>query len=168
MHFIDSNLDKRTPHAVLVALIDFSKAFNQVDHSLVVEDLYDMHTPPWLLRIIVSYLSNRQMQLSYAGAQSSMKWLPAGGPQGSLLGGIIFIIKFKGALLHPPVPRPLTTALSKSESVSVKFIDDGSVGVSIDLTPLSYLLISHALIHETSENAQDIPYLIQIICCSTI
>ena len=44
LHFIHSTLDIRKPHAVLLACVDLSKAFNRVDHSLVVEDLYDMHT----------------------------------------------------------------------------------------------------------------------------
>ena len=65
LHFVHTTLDLRQPHAVLAACIDLSKAFNRVDHLLVVEDLYDMHTPPWLLRIVISYLSGRSMILTY-------------------------------------------------------------------------------------------------------
>ena len=67
LHFVHSAWDKRQPHAVLAACVDLSKAFNRIDHSLVIQDLYDMHTPPWLLNIIISYLSNRSMILSYNG-----------------------------------------------------------------------------------------------------
>ena len=96
LHFIHSTLDMKTPHAVLTACVDLSKAFNRVDHTLLIQDLYDMHTPSWLLRIIVSYLSSRTMVLTFNGAQSSTKELPAGSPQGALFGGLIFMIQFNG------------------------------------------------------------------------
>ena len=124
----------RKPQAVLAACIDLSKAFNRCDHSLVINDLYDMHTPPWLLKIFLSYLSGRSMYLTFNGAKSSRRMLPGGGPQGAYLGGIIFIIKYNGALLRPPIPKYLSLGpVSKSGSKSVKFVDDGTVAVSIDL-----------------------------------
>ena len=51
----------------------------------------------------------------------------------SFFGRTNLYIKFRGALLRPPIPRPMTEALSKSKSVTVKFVDDGSVATSIDL-----------------------------------
>ena len=76
--FIHSTPDMKSPLAILSAYIDLSKAFNRVDHSLVIQDLYDMHTPSWLLKIIVSYLSGRTMVLKCNGSQSSVNELPAG------------------------------------------------------------------------------------------
>ena len=133
LDFVHSAWDKRQPNAVLAACVDLSKAFNRIDHSLVIGDLYDMHTPPWLLNILVSYLSNRSMILEYDGHQSRRKILPGGGPQGAYLGGLIFIVKFNGAFLRPPVPRNLATTVPKANSKSVKFIDDGTVAVSINM-----------------------------------
>ena len=133
LHFVHSTLDLRQPHAVLAACVDISKAFNRLDHSLVIQDLYDMHTPGWLLKIVMSYLSNRAMHLTYNDSTSDLKMLPGGGPQGAYLGGLIFIIKYNGAFLRPPVPRHLSEPVTKSKSVKVKFIDDGTVAVSVDL-----------------------------------
>ena len=133
LNFIHTVWDKRQPHAVLAACIDLSKAFNRIDHSLVVQDLYDMHTPSWLLKIIASYLSERSMILEYRGRYSSRKLLPGGGPQGAYLGGVIFIVKYNGALLRPPVPRNIFGIITQSKSEKVKFIDDGSVAVSVNL-----------------------------------
>ena len=135
LHFVHSTLDLRQPHAVLAACIDISKTFNRLDHSLVIQDQYDMHTPGWLLKILMSYLSNRAMYLTYNGSRSDLKMLPGGGPQGAYLGGIIFIVKYNGAFLRPPVPRQITGPVSKSKSVKVKFVDDGSVAVSVNLNP---------------------------------
>ena len=120
LHFTQSTLDKRQPHAVLAACIDLSKAFNRVDHCLVIQDLYDMHTPSWLLKIVASYLSDRSMFLTYQGHQSSRKLLPGGGPQGAFLGGLIFIIKYNGAFLRPVIPRDSLGPILKSRFEKVK------------------------------------------------
>ena len=133
LHFTHSVLDLKQPHAVLAACVDFSKAFNRVSHNLLIQDLYDMHTPPWLLNILVSYLSDRSMVMSHMGQTSISRALPGGGPQGALLGGIIFIVKFNGAFLRPPIPSHIKGPISKSRSEKVKFVDDGTVAVSINL-----------------------------------
>ena len=133
LQFVHSNLDLKKPHAVLAAFVDISKAFNRIDHTLVIQDLYDMQTPAWLLNIVISYLSDRSMHLTYNGVQSTSKKLPGGGPQGAYLGGLIFIIKYNGAFFRPPVPRPIIGPLNGSKSEKVKFVDDGSVAVSVDL-----------------------------------
>ena len=133
LDFVHSSWDKRQPHAVLAACVDLSKAFNRVDHCLVIQDLYDMHTPSWLLKIIASYLSNRSMIMKFKGEYSSRKMLPGGGPQGAYMGGLIFIIKYNGAFLRPPIPRNLPGLASKSKAEKVKFVDDGTVAVSINL-----------------------------------
>ena len=59
--------------------------------------------------------------------------MPGGGPQGAYLGGLIFIIKYNGAFLRPPIPRHIQVPVLKSKSEKVKFVDDGTVAVSIDL-----------------------------------
>ena len=133
LHFVHSTLDLRQPHAFLAAFIDMSKAFNRVDHALLIGDLFDMHTPAWLLRILISYLSNRSMYLTYDSAQSSQKLLHGGGPQGAYLGGILFMLKYNGAFLRPPIPRNIGGPISKSVAEKVKFVDDGSIAVSINL-----------------------------------
>ena len=59
--------------------------------------------------------------------------LPGGGPQGAYLGGLIFILKYNGAFLRPPVPRPIRGPVLKAKSEKVKYVDDGTVAVSVDL-----------------------------------
>ena len=132
LHFIQSSLDKSKPTAVAAAFIDMSKAFNRVDHNIFVQDLFDMHCPPWLLRILMSFLKNRSLILHYKGSKSQKKDLLGGSPQGTLLGVFVFIIKFNGALMRPPVQRPLSL---KSEACKAKYMDDSSLAVSIPLDP---------------------------------
>ena len=110
---------------------DLSKAFNRVDHSLIIQDLFDMHTPSWLLKIIASYLSGRTMIVHFNGAESSTKELPGGSPQGAFLGGLIFMIKGNGAFLRPTIPR--LHPLRSTKSLNVEYVDDGAVAAEVDL-----------------------------------
>ena len=96
----------------------------------VIQDLYDLHAPGWILAILFSYLSGQSMTMSYGKAISSSRLLPGSTPQGALLGGLIFIVKYNGACLRPSVPRPI---LSPSQPLSVKFVDDHSCAVGLDL-----------------------------------
>ena len=59
--------------------------------------------------------------------------LQGGGPQGAYLGGLIFMIKYNGALLRPKIPRHIEGPISKSKSVKVKFVDDGTIAVNVKL-----------------------------------
>ena len=86
-----------------------------------------------LLKVIISFLSNRSMILTYYGELSKRKSLPGGGPQGAHLGGLIFIVKYNGAFLRPPIPRNVFGPIQTSRAKAVKFVDDGSVTVSINL-----------------------------------
>ena len=137
LHFIHAAVDKPVPHAVVLGLIDLSKAFNRVDHTLVIEDLHNMHVPGWLLRILISYLSGRSMVLRFRGAVSSPRSLPGSAPQGVFLGCFFFMVKFNGALLRPEIPRPFPKPqpimYSTVTSCTVKYIDDASQARSIDL-----------------------------------
>ena len=49
------------------------------------------------------------------------------------MGGLIFIIKFNGAFMRPPIPRDISGPISKSKSEKVKYVDDGTIAVSINL-----------------------------------
>ena len=65
LHFLHSHLDNPIPHAVLLAQADLKGAFNRVSHQHVILNLFDMHIPGWLLRIVASYLSGRNMTLKF-------------------------------------------------------------------------------------------------------
>ena len=73
------------------------------------------------------------MVMSHMSYTSAPRALPGGGPQGALLGGIIFIVKFNGAFLRPPIPPHIRGPISKSTAKKVKNVDDGTVAVSINL-----------------------------------
>ena len=94
LHFIHKNLDNREPHAVVLAQVDLFKAFNSVSHRLVILDLFDMHVPGWILKILVFFLTKRNMTLRYNGVESERHFLPGSAPQGIFLGVLIFLVKY--------------------------------------------------------------------------
>ena len=147
LKFIHEYLDLKSPHAVVIALIDLSKAFNRVSHSLVIEDLHDMHVPPWLLLILISYLSGRSMILTYNGASSSPKHLPGSSPQGVFLGIFFFIVKYNGVSLRPNIPRIMfrqkcrakyrtcskQSCKEHTKTMHALYVDDRTDAVAIDM-----------------------------------
>ena len=131
--YIQFNLDRLEPHAVLLACLDMSKAFNRMSHQRVIEDRYDMKVPGWLLLILISYLTDRKMILKFRGVLSALHSLPGSSPQGTVLGVILFIIYFNDAALRPSIPRHSWPFFSKKRNdptaISVKFVDDLSLAV---------------------------------------
>ena len=61
---------------------------------------------------------------------SSAFVLPGGIPQGAVLGGLVFMIKFNGALLRPQISRPIQY---DSKSCTGKYVDDAYAAASIDM-----------------------------------
>ena len=137
LHFIHFNLDRPDAHAVILAAVDMSKAFNRVSHQIVIEDLFAMKVPGWLLLILISYLKDRKMVMKFTGALSALRLLPGSSPQGTVLGVILFIIIFNGAALRPAIPRPVWPFFSKKHNdpstIKMKFVDGLSVATRINL-----------------------------------
>ena len=93
INFILKNTDNpNKPTAVINLLADWSKAFNKVNHNIIMRILIALKVPQWLLRLILSYLQNRKMILRFRNCSSDPKDLPRGCPQGTLIGVILYIL----------------------------------------------------------------------------
>ena len=72
--------------------IDFEKAFDSVDHSLLLNKLISLDLPSRLIKWFHSYLSDREQSVKCEGFFSDSFHASSGVPQGSPLGPLLFII----------------------------------------------------------------------------
>ena len=77
---------------VLGVFLDFSKAFDTEDHSILFNKLHHYGIRGSALDWFRSYLSNRQQFVTYNNVLSGTKVLKCGVPQGSILGPLLFLI----------------------------------------------------------------------------
>ena len=72
--------------------LDLSKAFDTLDHEILMAKLeyYGIHGTP--LELVKSYLTNRKQYVEIEDTQSKMLDISTGVPQGPILGQLLFII----------------------------------------------------------------------------
>ena len=138
INFILFNQDSSAPIAILACMVDFSKAFNRQNHNLLVTKLSDMGVPAWLLKIVMAFLSDRNMIVRYKGKQSTPKYLPGGGPQGTLLGLLLFLVLINDAGFDGQTNNTgevITTKknLKAANVIHLKYVDDLTLAESINL-----------------------------------
>ena len=77
---------------VLGLFLDFSKAFDTVNHEILISKLYKYGIRGITLNWFKSYLSNRKQYVSYNNIKSNELNITCGIPQGSILGPLLFLI----------------------------------------------------------------------------
>ena len=83
-------------------LLDFSKVFDLIDHSLLLSKISMYHTDNTSLRWFESYLHNRTQRCCINGSLSDALPITRGVPQGSILGPILFFLHINDLPLAIP------------------------------------------------------------------
>ena len=73
-------------------LLDFSAAFDVIDHDLLIDKLKCYGFEPNSISFMRSYLSDRTQKVYYNGSWSNSRGLDCGVPQGSCLGPLLYSI----------------------------------------------------------------------------
>ena len=90
VHEISAHRDKG--QAVAACFFDLSKAFDRVWHRGLLSKLEHLGVRGSILSWFTSYLTKRRQRVRISGQYSDWLHLPAGVPQGSVLGPLLFLI----------------------------------------------------------------------------
>ena len=72
--------------------MDLSKAFDTIDHKILLKKLKQLNFAETSLNLIKSYLNDRTQCVEILGELSNFKTITLGVPQGSILGPLLFIL----------------------------------------------------------------------------
>ena len=117
------NIDKKK--ISLLLLLDLSKAFDSVNHDILMKKMYNLKIDPLWFK---SYLSNRFQSVRIAGKLSNKHSISYGVPQGSILGPILFSIFIND--LHESFP----------DCLIVQYADDTQILLSGDIDNIQELI----------------------------
>ena len=138
VNFILSCQDSKDQTAIMACMVDFQKAFNRQNHHILITKLSDMGVPGCLLQVVISFLKDRRMVIKYKGKYSTIKSLPGGGPQGTILALLLFIVLINDIGFEEQSNNAGDLITSKrnmktANVIHLKFVDDLTLAEAIDL-----------------------------------
>ena len=113
-----SSLDSK--QSTIALYLDFSKAFDTVNHNILMSKLLHNGVRDVMQHWFESYLTNRKQYVSIKNCNSSMSNIILGVPQGSVLGPVLFLLYINDSDIYR----------SSNQMHFVHFADDTTVFAS--------------------------------------
>lgn len=133
LRYLDQNLNSP---AVIATMLDWSAAFDRQCPTIGIKRFIELGVRPAIVHVLTSYLSNRTMSVKLNGAYSGVHSMPGGGPQGTLLGVLEYLVQCNN------------NADCVDEDLRFKYVDDLTVLELISLSILSHGLSSYNVKHQ--------------------
>ena len=122
---------------VRVLLVDYSKAFDHINHEILIAKLYDMGLNAYLVRWMAAFLIDRQQSVKIGDTVSSIGYPNGGVPQGTLSGPNNLLVQIND--LQTPCPM-------------FKYVDDSTVFDVCNNSSVPMLQESADIIKDWSRN----------------
>ena len=131
LELIDRVINSMDNNEIPIAIfLDFSKAFDTIDHEILLYKLKYYGINNNALQLLQSYLSNRKQYTVLDNVESSFLSIKTGVPQGSILGPLLFIIYVNDLHLASKMFQPVIYADDTTLSASLSTF--GSAGQDRD------------------------------------
>ena len=133
--------------ATALVLLDFSKAFDTLDHSLLCAKLNFYGFDPVSVNFFESYLIGRQQKVILDESFSRIAHVTSGVPQGSVLGPILFLIYTSD--IFDKVEYSNINAFADDTQISFPFspkeVERACANINHDLSSIAEYSMSHNL-----------------------
>jgi len=169
---IDSILENfEQGNKVAGIFIDLSKAFDSLDHSILLNKIANFGIRGIIFNWLKSYLEDRQQFTSYNNFSSSIRNISFGVPQGSVLGPLLFLLYINdignipninclpnlfaddaNIFIHGKNYEDLNVTCQNTLNLIVNWISANRLTLNIDKT--CYMLFSPALSEPSPNNFQ--------------
>ena len=110
---------KNSKKDIAVVLLDFSKAFDLIDHGILFKKLKKFGFDELSLNLLKSYLQNRKFRVTCNGKMSKEHKLNIGTPQGSVMGPLLYLI-YTAEILNL-LPKDLKIIFADDTALIISF-----------------------------------------------